>query len=198
MAGWFTREVRIEGRNVCLRPPRLSDHAEWAQLRLESRNFLEPWEPRWTEDELSRSAWRRRLRQIRREHRAGRAQSFLVIEKATGRIAGGISLMNIRRGVAQSAEIGYWMGERFAGKGYMVESLALLRDYCFSSLNLQRIEAACVPENHRSAHVLEKAGFAREGLMRSYLCINGKWRDHLLYALIASDCGETGKPGRRD
>lgn len=195
---WFSPGPRIEGRKVYLRHPRQSDHAEWARLRDESRAFLEPWEPRWSEDELSSAAWRRRMRQIRKDRRAGRAETFFIIEEASDQIVGGISVMNIRRGVAMSAEIGYWMGERHAGKGYMVEALALIRDYCFSCLRLQRIEAACIPENARSAHVLEKAGFAREGLMRSYLCINGKWQDHILYALIAHEHGETGKPGRRD
>ncbi len=187
---WHRRGPQIEGKRVRLRLPRMSDHAEWAHLREESRDFLTPWEPLWSEAELGRAAWRQRMRQIGRDFRAGRGQSFFILEKASGHIAGGISLMNIRLGVARSAEIGYWMGERYAGRGYMVETLALISDYCFSSLHLQRIEAACIPENKRSAHVLEKAGFAQEGLMRSYLCINGKWQDHLLYALIAREHGK--------
>ena len=94
---------------------------------------------------------------------------------------------NIRHGVAQSGHIGYWMGARFAGQGYMVEAARLVVDYAFTAQRLHRIEAACIPGNERSIRVLEKAGFKREGLLRSYLRINGVWQDHHLYALIAGD-----------
>ena len=94
---------------------------------------------------------------------------------------------NIRHGVAQTGHIGYWMGARFAGRGYMVEAARLVVDYAFTALRLHRIEAACIPGNERSIRVLEKAGFKREGLLRSYLRINGVWQDHHLYALIAGD-----------
>jgi ribosomal-protein-alanine N-acetyltransferase len=77
------------------------------------------------------------------------------------------------------------MGERFAGRGLMVEALGLVIDHCFDTLRLHRLEAACIPSNNRSVRVLEKAGFRREGLLHSYLKINGVWQDHYLYALIA-------------
>jgi ribosomal-protein-alanine N-acetyltransferase len=191
-------ESRLEGRRVVLRPPRASDYGEWARLREASRAFLEPWEPKWSPGEHSRTAFRQRLRQHRSDVRQGTGQVFFILERDSGRIAGGVSVANIRRGVSQSAEIGYWMGEVFAGRGYMVEALFLVEDYCFDTLRLHRIEAACIPENRRSAHVLEKAGFLREGLMRSYLRINGIWQDHVLYALIADQYRDTMKSGHGD
>src|SRR5690606_1446206 len=99
----------------------------------------------------------------------GTGISFFVFEKAEGRLAGGISLSNIRHGVAQSASIGYWMGERYAGKGLMHEALRLIIPFAFEQLRLHRLEAACIPSNTRSMRLLEKAGFQREGLLRSYL-----------------------------
>ncbi|WP_274425058.1 GNAT family N-acetyltransferase [Chelativorans sp. YIM 93263] len=185
----------LEGKEVHLRMPLSKDHAEWATLRAESRAFLEPWEPRWASDELSRHAYRLRLKRYYSEYDQGSGAAFFIFERAGGRLAGGISISNIRRGVAQSAHIGYWMGERFAGQGLMREALHLVIHFSFGELALHRLEAACIPNNERSMRLLEKAGFQREGLLRSYLRINGSWQDHCLYSLIA---GEYQRQEKRD
>ena len=179
--------TRIAGRRVFLRAPVMDDWAEWAELRARSRTFLTPWEPTWPEDSLGRDHYRRRLRQQAREWRSGEAYGLFVFTNEGRRLAGGINLSNVRRGVAQAASVGYWMGQPYAGQGYMVEAVCLLVDYAFTSLRLHRIEAACIPGNDRSVRVLEKVGFQREGLLRSYLRINGAWQDHHLYSLIAGD-----------
>lgn len=181
------RPPALQGKKVMLRAPARSDYREWAQLRGESRKFLEPWEPSWAPDELERAAWRQRLSRYGKEFAQGTAISFLIFENAGGRLVGGLTMGNIRRGVAQSAQIGYWMGEAHAGRGYMSEAIQLILDHGFSTVRLNRIEAACIPDNERSIRALEKAGFRREGLLRSYLRINGAWRDHLLYAITAED-----------
>jgi ribosomal-protein-alanine N-acetyltransferase len=175
----------LVGKAVTLRLPRPRDFNEWARLRGESRAFLEPWEPRWARDELEHAAWRERLRRYRADFARGAGLSFFIFENASGRLAGGITAGNIRHGAAQSANIGYWMGERFAGRGLMAEALELVIDHCFDTLRLHRLEAACIPDNGRSVRVLEKAGFSREGPLHSYLKINGIWQDHFLYALVA-------------
>ncbi|NMG38898.1 GNAT family N-acetyltransferase [Chelativorans sp. ZYF759] len=177
----------LKGKAVTLRAARMSDFREWASLRGASRAFLEPWEPSWAFDELERAPWRQRLSRYGREYAQGAAMSLLIFENQTGRLTGGISMGNIRRGVAQSAQIGYWMGEQHAGKGYMGAAIRLLLEHGFDVMRLNRIEAACIPDNERSIRVLEKAGFRREGLLRSYLRINGAWRDHFLYAITADD-----------
>lgn len=177
----------LTGRLVELRPPVPGDYAEWAALRSRSRQFLTPWEPRWSADELDRSAWRQRMRRYREEQAQGTGLPFLIFDRKDGRMAGGITLGNIRHGVAQCGQIGYWMGVDHAGRGLMAESVRLVTTFGFETLRLHRIEAACIPDNMRSMRVLEKAGFQREGLLRSYLRINGVWQDHLLYALIAED-----------
>jgi 3-polyprenyl-4-hydroxybenzoate decarboxylase len=115
------------------------------------------------------------------------AIAFFIFETGGGKLVGGITLANIRHGVSQSGQIGYWIGEQYAGQGYMVEALGLVSLFAFDTMRLHRIEAACIPDNKRSIRVLEKAGFQREGLLRSYLRINGIWQDHYLYALIADD-----------
>lgn len=172
---------------MTLRVPVAGDYGEWAKLRGESRGFLEPWEPSWAPDELDRPAWRYRLKRYRQDFARGSVIAFFIFETTTGKLLGGVTLGNIRHGVARSGHIGYWIGEKYAGQGYMVDALDLLADYAFDTMRLHRIEAACIPGNTRSVRVLEKAGFTREGLLRSYLKINGGWQDHYLYALIAGD-----------
>lgn len=182
----------LEGDKVRLRVPLPGDYREWAQLRGESRAFLERWEPRWMPDELERGAWRLRLARYREDYAQGTALAFFIFEREGGRLAGGITLGNIRHGVSQSAHIGYWIGERYAGRGLMTEAVRLVARFAFDTLRLHRIEAACIPDNARSIRVLEKAGFQREGLLRSYLRINGLWQDHYLYARIADDISGAG------
>jgi len=190
---FFRRSLpALEGARIVMRMPVQGDYREWAILRGESRGFLEPWEPRWAPDELGHAAWRQRLGRYREDYDRGSAIAFFIYEKASGQLLGGITLGNIRYGVAQSGHIGYWIGQRFAGKGFMLDALILLADHAFDTLRLHRIEAACIPGNARSIRVLEKAGFRREGLLRSFLKINGVWEDHFLYALIAGDRGAAG------
>ena len=183
----------LVGKAVTLRPPRSRDFREWAALRSESRSFLEPWEPRWARDEFEPAAWRERMRRYRRDAARRTSFTFFVFDNASGRLAGGITAGNIRLGASQSASIGYWMGERHAGRGLMTDAVRLVAAHCFETLRLHRLEAACIPDNNRSVRVLEKAGFRREGLLRSYLKINGIWQDHYLYALVGDQHpGRTG------
>ncbi len=185
---FFRRDLpALEGEKVFLRVPFAGDYREWAALRGESRSFLERWEPRWSPDELERSAWRHRIGRYREDYAQGTAIAFFIFERGSGKLSGGITLGNIRHGVSQSGHIGYWIGERYAGRGMMTDAVKVLARFSFDTLRLHRIEAACIPDNARSIRVLEKAGFRREGLLRSYLRINGLWQDHYLYARIADD-----------
>jgi ribosomal-protein-alanine N-acetyltransferase len=187
---FFRRDLpSLKGERVTLRTPLPGDYREWSSLRAGSRKFLEPWEPRWLPDELEWSAFRHRLNRYREDFSQGTGAAFFIFQNSSGKLVGGITIGNIRYGVAQTGQIGYWIGERYSGKGYMSEALRLVTRYAFDTLRLHRVEAACIPKNIPSVRVLEKAGFQREGLLRSYLRINGAWQDHYLYALIADDRG---------
>jgi [ribosomal protein S5]-alanine N-acetyltransferase len=177
----------IEGAGVYLRAPQMSDYSEWTTLREASRAFLTPWEPTWPSDDLSRSAFRRRLRRYAEDQRADTSYAFFLFRKADDALAGGLTLANIRRGVAQAGSLGYWIGEPFARRGLMTGALHGLVPFAFSSLRLHRLEAACIPSNAASIRLLEKMGFVREGYAREYLCINGLWQDHLLFARLNGD-----------
>jgi len=170
-----------------LRVPRRDDFAAWATLRGQSRGFLQPWEPRWPEDDLTHAAFNRRVSRYYSEIRQDQGYPFFLIERASGVILGGLNLSHVRRRAAQSVTLGYWMGEDHAGKGYMSKAVPVLCRQAFTLLGFERVEAACLPENGASIRVLEKAGFRREGFARGYLSIAGARRDHLLFGLLKSD-----------
>ncbi len=183
----------IRTPNLYLRAPQASDHAAWALLRMESRDFLTPWEPTWNEDDLTRASFRLRAKRAAREISTDEAYSLFIFETGTETLIGGLTLGLIRRGVAQACTLGYWMGRRHAGKGHMTEAVRGAVRFAFSDLALHRVEAACLPNNEPSRRLLERVGFQHEGMARAYLKINGNWADHLLYAVLSTD----SLPGNR-
>jgi ribosomal-protein-alanine N-acetyltransferase len=174
----------IAGNGVYLRAPQMSDFPQWAQLREASRAFLTPWEPVWPADDLTRAAFRRRLKRYAEDQRADQAYAFLIFRAQDHVLVGGLTLANLRRGVAQAGSIGYWIGQPFNRCGYMTAAVRALIPFSFGTLRLHRLEAACIPDNAASIALLERTGFQREGYARQYLCINGVWADHLLYARL--------------
>lgn len=174
----------IAGQRVMLRHPVAGDYPAWAELRAQSREFLQPWEPTWHRDDLTRTAFRQRLRRYAKEIENGTGLPYLIFDANGETLFGGITIGHIRRGVAQNAQIGYWIGEPFAGKGLMSEALGMACNHAFTRCGLHRLEAACIPDNNRSLRLLEKSGFEREGELRAYLKINGQWRDHILFGRI--------------
>ena len=181
------RRPLVRTQNLSLRPPAAEDYAAWSLLRIESRAFLTPWEPIWHEDDLTRNSFRLRVKRAAREMAADEAYSLFVTDTATGQLLGGLTLGLVRRGVAHACTLGYWMGQRHAGKGHMTEAVRGALQFAFADLALHRVEAACLPNNLPSRRLLERVGFQQEGLARAYLRINGAWEDHLLFAALASD-----------
>jgi ribosomal-protein-alanine N-acetyltransferase len=179
--------VRLEGPKTVLRAPVEKDWRAYAKIRAASRKFLEPWEPTWPSDALSRDAFYRRLNRYASDWRNDSGYSFFLFDRQGSTLVGGISLSNVRRGVAQCGTLGYWMGESYAGQGYMREGLDLLLNFSFDELSLHRVEAAYLPDNERSQNLLLGNGFSEYGFVRKYLKIRGTWRDHLLVSILAED-----------
>jgi ribosomal-protein-alanine N-acetyltransferase len=177
----------IETDRLLLRTPQMSDYPAWAELRAASRDFLMPWEPLWAPDELSRASYRRRVRHYLRDLREDVGYALFIYDRASTALVGGLTLCNVRRGVTQSCTLGYWVGAHYANQGYMTAAVRAVVPFVFDTLELHRLEAACLPSNTASIRLLERTGFQREGLARRYLRINGVWQDHLLYALLESD-----------
>ena len=177
----------VRGDGLYLRPAIAADYSAWARLREQSRAFLTPWEPTWLSDDLTRAAFRRRLRRQAEEIAGDESFAFLIFDSTSDELLGGLTLGGIRRGVAQAATLGYWMGAPHAGKGRMTRAVAAVVRFGFDSLRLHRIEAACIPDNAPSIALLERNGFEREGFARAYLKINDAWRDHILLALLEGE-----------
>lgn len=177
----------VRGEGLYLRAPQMADFSQWAALRAESRRFLEPWEPLWPADDLTRSSFRRRVRRYAQEIASDTAYPFLIFRQGDDVLLGGLTLGFVRRGVAQTCTLGYWIGERHARQGHMTHAVRAAVGFAFRNLALRRVEAACLPSNAASIRLLEKVGFSREGYARRYLCIAGTWQDHLLYALLSDD-----------
>ncbi len=177
----------VRGELVTLRVPQTQDYSDWAELRAVSREHLRPWEPEWSRDELTRASFRRRLRYYHKDIREEVGYAFFIFRSRDDQLLGGLTISNIRRGVTQAASIGYWIGLPHAGHGYMTAAVRQASNFVFSGLRLHRIEAACLQNNFASMAVLERNGFQREGLARKYLKIDGRWQDHILFALLSED-----------
>lgn len=183
----FRRKVRIETERMTLRLPIHGDWRDWSSLRSESAGFLTPWEPVWATDHLSRRAFTNRVYWAARAQAQGTALPMMMIRRDDQQLVGAITLDNIRRGPAQAATVGYWIGAPYARQGLMREALLAMVHHGFTHLDLSRVEAACLPENAASRGVLEKTGFKYEGVAQSYLQIAGRWRNHVLYANLRGD-----------
>lgn len=178
---------QLRSKNLLLRLPQMSDYTSWAELRQQSRHELQPFEPKWAKDELSREAFRSRIRFYHRDFRESKGYPFFIFKAECLSLMGAITLSNVRRGVTQSASVGYWMGAPFQNNGFMTEALNSVVKFAVGTLGLHRVEAASLPNNISSMKVLEKCAFQREGLARQYHCINGQWQDHILYGFIEED-----------
>jgi ribosomal-protein-alanine N-acetyltransferase len=177
----------VRGDGVMLRQPQAEDFEQWAALRSRSRAFLEPWEPLWHDEDLTRRAFKARVKRAQSEAETDESYAFLIFRNSDKALLGGVTLGLVRRGVAQACTMGYWIGAPHAGRGWMTRAVRAVASHAFEDLHLRRIEAACLPSNQPSRRLLERIGFQREGYARQYLCINGVWEDHLLYALLSSD-----------
>ncbi len=121
------------------------------------------------------------------ERRHGSGFAFLIRRRADDALLGGITIGDVQRSVAQSCSLGYWIGQDYTRQGYMSEALSLALRFAFGTLTLHRATAACLPNNGASQALLRKLGFQQEGYAREYLRIDGRWQDHVLFGLLASE-----------
>ncbi|TFD53056.1 N-acetyltransferase [Cryobacterium frigoriphilum] len=169
---------------VTLRPIRLRDSRLLEDQLLENRSWLRKWEATNPYAPMSFDT-RVSIRNLLAHSRDGNGLPFIV--EYNGELAGQLNVSSITWGSVSSATIGYWVGERFAGKSITPSAVALATDYCFYQLGLHRMEICIRPENAASLRVVEKLGFRYEGLRRRYIHINGDWRDHFCFGLVAEE-----------
>ena len=184
---FFKRKVWIDTERLYLRAPLQTDYRRWSELRYASKEFLTSWEPTWSPDHLSRKAFSNRVYWSQKNINGGTAIPLFMFRREDDKLVGAITLDNIRHGPAQTGTMGYWIGYPYARYGYMTEALRAMVHYAFSTMDLSRVESACLPENVASRGVLEKCGYKYEGVAQAYIQINGRWRTHVLYAALRAD-----------
>lgn len=183
--GW---PARLTAGPVRLDPLRRADARDWVRLRLTNESWLAPWEPSATlpwQQRHTTAAYRGMRRAVLRRARMGTSLPFAV--RVEGRLAGQVTVDNIVRGALRSGSVGYWIDQEVAGHGFASLAVALACDHAFGPAGLHRVQADIRPENLPSQRLVERLGFRQEGLLRRYLDIDGDWRDHLSYALLAED-----------
>jgi ribosomal-protein-alanine N-acetyltransferase len=172
---------------VAIRPIRLRDARAVERELVEGRSWMREWEatsPRGTTGFDTRGS----IRALQQNARNGQGLPFVI--EVDGQLAGQLNVTSIAYGSLSSATIGYWIAERFAGRGATPTAVALATDHCFQALGLHRMEICIRPENGKSLRVVEKLGFRYEGLKRRYIHINGDWRDHFCFGLVTEEVPE--------
>ncbi|GAB3922487.1 N-acetyltransferase GCN5 [Microlunatus endophyticus] len=190
--------VVLHHGDVTLRPMRHRDAGDWEQVRRHNAGWLRPWEATLPQHATpGPQTYGSLIRHLNRQARQGRMLPWLIIYQPEQHsrssrpvLAGQLTVSGIVGGSAASAQIGYWVDQRWAGRGLVPTAVAMAMDYCFDVLRLHRIEVAIRPENARSLRVVEKLGFRPEGLRPRYLHIDGDWRDHLIFALNSDEVGD--------
>ena len=170
--------------NVSIRLVRQRDARTLQQELLSNRAWLRPWEATSPDGPVSFDM-RTGVRRLLQQYRDGAGVPFVMEDD--GELAGQLNVWGIARGSLASATIGYWVSERFAGRGITTTSVALATDVCFDEMRLHRMEICIRPENQASLRVVEKLGFRYEGLRRRFIHINGDWRDHFCFALTVEE-----------
>ena len=181
--------LELTGRRVSLRPLAAADFESWREVRRRCGEWLTRWEPRPVAGHPDASEDRRafvaQCGARERERQLGSGYGFGIF--VDGRFGGAINLSNIQRGPFQNAYVGYWIDEALAGQGYMPEAVVLIMRFAFEELNLHRVQIAIIPRNKASRRVVEKLDLRNEGVALRYLEINGKWEDHVRYAITTEE-----------
>ncbi len=187
--------TQLRGRRVLLRPLVLGDFEAWREVRQRNRAWLMKWEPKpppgQPDDTESKPAFNARCGAREREWQLGTGYGFGIF--VDGAMAGEINLSGVQRGPFQNTYVGYWMDEARAGNGYVPESLVAVSRFAFEDLHLHRLQVAIIPRNRASRRVVEKLALREEGVAVRYLAINGRWEDHIRYALTSEEWAERGQ-----
>lgn len=181
--------LELRGRRVTLRPLGTSDFEAWREVRRRCRDWLTQWEPRVPAGQADvvedPRAFAARCGARDRERHLGTGYGFGVF--VGDRLAGEINLNGIQRGAFQNAYVGYWIDRELAGNSYTPEAAAVALRFGFEDLELHRIQVAIIPRNLASRRVVAKLGLRGEGVAERYLEINGRWEDHVRYAITVEE-----------
>lgn len=193
MANW---PVSLTQDDVRLQPLRLRDRSRWEQLRARNRDWLAPWEATTPRPGAERAAsFPEMVRRQRQQGFAGQSLPWALWVADT--LIGQVTVSGIVGGAARLCNIGYWIDQSHAGRGFMPRAVAMATRYAVERLDLHRVEIAIRPENHASLRVVAKLGFAYEGHRPAFLHIAGAWRDHDIFTVTSEALADPGHPVNR-
>ena len=173
--------MELTTARLTIRPPRRGDGGRMAEYYVRNRAFLQPWYPRFRPEDTDAGAWERAIPLIDKERRDAKALRLAFFDRA-GEVLGVANLTSITASPGFRSTLGYSLAQRSEGQGLMREALEAILPAAVEKYRLHRIEAAYLPRNARSGRLLDALGFAREGIARDYLLIDGHWEDHVLTA----------------
>jgi ribosomal-protein-alanine N-acetyltransferase len=180
--------LELSGWRVRLRTMTEDDYIEWFEVRARCRAWLVPWEPRPEGSPTTpedRASFVARCAARERERQMGTGYGFGIF--MDGKLVGEITLSSIQRGPFQNAFVGYWIDQAMAGNSLAPEATVTVLRFAFEELSLHRIEVAIVPRNRASRRVVEKLELREEGVALRYLEIDGRWEDHVRYAITSEE-----------
>lgn len=178
-----TSVYEVDG-DIVVRTAEPTDGQLISDYFIANREHLREWEPKREDGFFTQAGWTQKLIKLNELHRMGLGYYLLIIDKPTNQMLGTVSFSNIFRFPSHSCSVGYSLGVQEQGRGTMTRALKLAVNYMFKVQNIHRVNASYMPRNHRSAAVLERVGFQKEGFAKDYLLINEKWEDHQLTSLV--------------
>ena len=188
MIGHAPTRLRLDAERTAIRPLSVDDVDEFTHAVVANRHHTEPWEPIRTESHYTRAGQAETLRRDVEAWELGTGYAFAVLDRDAGdRIIGRIALGNVVHGAWRNATLGYWVAADVGGRGHATSAARLICEFAFEHAGLHRVQPAVIPRNIRSVRVVEKAGFRLEGRAVRYLCINGVWEDHDVYAMTEEE-----------
>ena len=185
-------QLELRGRRVLLRPLAVADWEQWSEVRIRGRSWLNHWEPAplpgQPDPAEDRRVYAARCGARDRERQLGTGYGFGIFIGSNGeQFVGELNLSGVQRGPFQNGYVGYWVDEAVAGQGYTPEACVVLFRFAFEDLHLHRLQISIIPRNSASNRVAEKLDLRNEGVAIRYLEINGKWEDHIRYAITSED-----------
>ncbi len=150
------------------------------QYQQDNKAHLQPWEPLRNEEYYTLEYWQKLIPHRQRLYETGRELPYAIFNSERTALIGTCHFSNIVHGPFMACYLGYGMAQAYQGQGYMTEALEACLQRVFTVLGLNRVMANYMPSNEKSGAVLERLGFQKEGVAKSYLKINGRWEDHIM------------------
>ncbi|MDO5740397.1 MAG: GNAT family protein [Ornithinimicrobium sp.] len=178
------------GQHLALRALRRSDRAQWQVVRERNHERLAAWEATVPGESSTRTPFGQLRRGSDRAARAGAALPFVI--EVDGTLVGAMQLFDVIWSSRRAGSAGYWLDREATGRGYATWALALLIDHVLLGIGLHRVEVAILPHNAPSLAVAARLRLPEEGLRRGLMHVEGHWRDHRVFAVVAEDVAPGG------